>query len=539
LINIIREGSVAYQTAAIDGSPETPYVNTRDSALLPGQSLCDRRSGVCITVLSKEPGQLNVRVQFMSDDPDNQPPDSPTVTTTVVPQPDGTFLVEFDGASQDPDGDALFYFWNFDTNWYQHEFYNDGNYAHGNQVSHVYPNDDPIRSYVKVTDMKGGVTEWVSIDLFGFQDTYISVPNDYSTIQEAIDESEGGEIIEIAPGTYTGAGNRDIKIGRKRVTVRGSGPGATILDAQGSPGDHHRAFIFDNDSANAASRYTVIEDLTIRNGYADEGGAVFVGFSQGPVFRDNIIEDNYATLHGGAIFVERLGFYPLGGGPAFVGNTIRNNSAASNGGAVYAQLVGEFFTLEGNVIEDNTAIRGAGLYHNSPQYQATIRNNVWARNSASADGGAMYIGSASVPVSLVNSTVARNSALNNGAGVYGIGSWTQISNGIFWDNDSSSGLWFSGQPVIRYSDVMDGWVGEGNIDASPRFQNPNGGDFRLKKVSPCIDAADGSVASTFDLLGKPRYDVLTVPNTGIGYPDYVDLGAYERQRLQAISLPIP
>ena len=38
----------------------------------------------------------------------------------------------------------------------------------------------------------------------------IKVPGDYNTIQAAIDASNDGEIIEVAPGTYSGPGNWDI-----------------------------------------------------------------------------------------------------------------------------------------------------------------------------------------------------------------------------------------------------------------------------------------------------------------------------------------
>ena len=43
---------------------------------------------------------------------------------------------------------------------------------------------------------------------------------------------------------------------------------------------------------------------------------------------------------------------------------------------------------------------------------------------------------------------------------------------------------------IRYSDVEDGWPGEGNISENPLFVDPGAHNYRLRSDSPCIDAGD-------------------------------------------------
>ncbi|MFQ6104912.1 MAG: FlgD immunoglobulin-like domain containing protein [Candidatus Glassbacteria bacterium] len=57
---------------------------------------------------------------------------------------------------------------------------------------------------------------------------------------------------------------------------------------------------------------------------------------------------------------------------------------------------------------------------------------------------------------------------------------------------------------IRYSDVKNGWPGEGSIDADPLFRNIENLNFHLMSVecgdsldSPCIDAGD---TASFDLI---------------------------------------
>jgi hypothetical protein len=54
-------------------------------------------------------------------------------------------------------------------------------------------------------------------------------------------------------------------------------------------------------------------------------------------------------------------------------------------------------------------------------------------------------------------------------------------------------------------------------------------DLHLTWASPCIDAANGDTSPTLDLDGNPRVDSSTTPNTGVGTPDYVDMGAFEYQ----------
>jgi regulator of RNase E activity RraA len=50
------------------------------------------------------------------------------------------------------------------------------------------------------------------------------VPSQYATIQAAIDDCNDGDVIIVAYGTYTAAGNHDIDFKGKAVTVRTMDP---------------------------------------------------------------------------------------------------------------------------------------------------------------------------------------------------------------------------------------------------------------------------------------------------------------------------
>ncbi|MHC4647975.1 MAG: BACON domain-containing protein, partial [Planctomycetota bacterium] len=73
-----------------------------------------------------------------------------------------------------------------------------------------------------------------------------SVPTaEYPTVQAAIDGATNGDVVIVADGVYTGAGNRDIDFGGKAITVRSeNGPANCIVDCQGTAPEPHRGFYF-------------------------------------------------------------------------------------------------------------------------------------------------------------------------------------------------------------------------------------------------------------------------------------------------------
>jgi hypothetical protein len=87
---------------------------------------------------------------------------------------------------------------------------------------------------------------------------------------------------------------------------------------------------------------------------------------------------------------------------------------------------------------------------------------------------------------------------------------------------------------VTYSDIGGGWIGAGNIDADPLFANGPGWDFHLLAGSPCVDAADGSVAPALDFEGGERCDDPDSPNTGLG-PPWADMGAFENVSHQGLA----
>ena len=274
----------------------------------------------------------------------------------------------------------------------------------------------------------------------------------------------------------------------------------------------------------------IIDGFVIENGFAngmgdDTRGAGMYNGNAAPTVVDCVLSNNsapdLAIGQGGAV-------YNLSGATfarcVFAGNSCRMGGAPSYTDCQFLSNSGVGTSFGGAVSNNAVAV--------------TFRNCAFYNNSATY-GGAIFSLSAA-PVTLVNCAFSANSSgTENGGGYYGNNLCpAAMTNCIFWGNtggaypdvfDDSNGS------ISRYCDIeqstgANGFADDGSghtISADPLFVGA--GDLRLQAGSPCIDAADGDAAPASDIEGNGRYDNTAVTNTGTGTPDYVDMGAYERQ----------
>ncbi len=294
------------------------------------------------------------------------------------------------------------------------------------------------------------------------------VPSEFPTIQAAIDVSWDGDIIVLAPMTYTGTGNRDLDFGGKAVIVRSFDPedpcvvAATVIDCENSG----RGFYFHSGEGSDS----VVAGLTITNGHASEGGGIY-SVNSSPTIDRCVMVGNLASYRGG-------GLYLHAGRPTITNCKITDNSAGEGGG-MHAAFSN--FKIADSMVTGNVATQGT---------------------YANYGGGISCSGPAAPQIT--NCTITGNTA-RNGAGLNeSHGSTPNVVQCIVFGNQGSE---IYGDHSVSYSNVEGGYPGEGNVTADPLFVNSAGGDYHLSPASPCIDAGDSEFLPALgetDFDGEPR-----------------------------------
>jgi len=333
----------------------------------------------------------------------------------------------------------------------------------------------------------------------------IRVPGDYSTIQAAIDAASDGDTVEIADGTYTGDGNRNLDFKGKAITVTSeNGAEKSIIDCAGDG----IGFTFNK----GVGETSVLSGLTITG---CSGGGIRCASSSNPTITKCIITNNSAERGAGINCQESS--------PTITYCTISSNTTSLGGGAGIRCASSSSPTISGCTIRDNTSVDHAGgidCHSSNP----TITNCVITGNTAAQEGGGVYLESSS-PI-ITNCTIADNTSQSgSGGGIYthNVSSSPTVTNCILWD-DSPLEIQGTGEPSVTFSDVEGEYSGQGNIDSDPLFFG--GGNYRLTDSSPCINVGNNNAPDIpeTDKDGNPRI------MEGI-----VDMGAYEVRPVVYVS----
>lgn len=267
----------------------------------------------------------------------------------------------------------------------------------------------------------------------------IFVPEDFETIQEAINAASDGQIIEVAPGVYSGSGNRDIEFRGKAITLRSAaGPDVTVIDCGGLSGGNqydgnsHRGFYIHE----AETSETVLQGFTIQSGR--------IGGSEIPP--DNMVW-NLSPTHpvGGGIYCEFSGpsiincriincRAEIGGGIGCVGASpvisdcvIMNCRAGGFGPAESGGRgggIGLIRQCSARIIncnvKDNTGYYnsfGGGLYCRNSAARVVGCDISHNNASGNINGGGVYCSGLLADMMLQNCIISHNTA-ENGAGIF-------------------------------------------------------------------------------------------------------------------------
>jgi len=388
------------------------------------------------------------------------------------------------------------------------------------------------------------------------------VPDNFGTIQNAIDVASNGSEIVVRAGTYL----ENLDFNAKELHLRSeSGPGATTID--GSLGDstircsmgEGPGTIIEGFTITGATNSgifcfgtspTILGNIVTGNS-GSFGGGILCDSNASPLIEGNTISGNHGVNGGGGILVFGNDAFAVirgnlieentsdsnGGGidlfncaATAIDNVIRNNSSANSGGGVMVQFTGTTpVQVLGNRIENNHANDdGGGIWFDSNN--VVVANNLLTENTSPYGAGVYSRGNSS----FVNNTVIANTATIAGGGLYQdlndlMVAANNILRGNSAPNDPQLFINQSSLAFVTYSNIEGGFSGAGNIDLDPRFRSAS--DYRLSGSSPCIDAGDSSAVpagAVLDLAGRQRFlDAPAVTDTGIGPAPVVDMGALE------------
>jgi len=279
----------------------------------------------------------------------------------------------------------------------------------------------------------------------------------FDSIQKAVDDFSGrdcsccSQTIVLLDGIYTELGNYNIDLNGLVIRIKSQNePDNCIIDCNRLG----KGFIFQNGEKNC----TLLDGVTIINGYADECAGAIDCNNSSPTINNCIIEGNYAGWSGGAIFCQDS--------DAEITNcTITDNFCEASGAGI-------------------CGVRGFPV----------IKNCLITNNDGYFSGAASSVYDCNMTI--INCTIADNVASHPYLSTGGIYCWegdANIINTIVWNNNSPDNEqieFFMGNEVckVTYSDVQieDSnlvWEGTGNLNDDPCFAAPESGDYHLKSTA--------------------------------------------------------
>lgn len=334
------------------------------------------------------------------------------------------------------------------------------------------------------------------------------VPDDFTSIQEAITAASPGDTVAVAPGEYF----ENISFRGKSIMLTShfyidqdlSFIASTIINGSqpSHPDTGSVVRINQNENRNAILQgFTITGGSGTRNFNSNEnlyfraGGGILVDHAS-PTIRFNRIVDNASTNVSNSTGAGGGGLRVGNGKPVISHNIIKRNAGQYAGGMMLA------FCEEGTV----------------------ITNNIIADNYASGafdGGGGVYIDWR--PLTFVNNTIVNNESGARGGGIIVTGTKATLINNIIWGN--TAGSWpqiykrFNGTTDASFNNIEGGWAGNNNVDIDPLFGDST---YTLSQNSPCIDT--GHEEATYnDVESSANAGMALAPSRGTIRND---LGAY-------------
>ncbi len=341
----------------------------------------------------------------------------------------------------------------------------------------------------------------------------------FQTLPEGLAAVDAGRrVIHVAEGSYRGPFVFPMSFeiyggfpaGGSTLAARDPSAHPTILTGLAANGTDRADVVVKFAFSGNGYSQPVLDGFVVENGHT--GLLTDIGVS--PTLRHLTIRGHDAT---GLVFTQSSG--------ASITDSVFENNSGTDGGAIRTVNCSQTL-LERVIVRGNTATRGGGLYLGDN----TILRSVLVTGNVADTGGAIFFAGSSPQLTQI--TLAGNRAATAPA-IYTRYTTVTLRNSIVWGNRATTGdalVQFAAYDTGTYF-IFDHTTAEqaptttGVFRADPLFVSAidaasaptTTGDYRVRTVSPAIDAGADALASgiALDVASQPRI---------VGT---VDVGAYE------------
>lgn len=242
----------------------------------------------------------------------------------------------------------------------------------------------------------------------------VKVPDDFPTIQAAVDAATHSLQVELAPGSYAGA-----EIAGKSLDITAPEGDVSIEPQSNSVVTEGRFGMF-----SLIYGQLSISNMNLSGGFANRGGCLTV-FS-GDLTADALTFEGCSAMDGGTLNLERS--------TAFLANlTINGSSASNHAGSIH--MLGSQVEAFGLRLTDSMAMKNGGAI--AVFNSQVLLDGLWINGSAAEDGAGIYSQDSQLKLSHVR--VENASASIKGAAIRAKNCELDLSGAAILNNDAPSG----------------------------------------------------------------------------------------------------